>query len=541
MVIRDGAIKDNNGMIDSGISDIEAANNGLSDRDINDIIDSMCQQRAENSDVMIMENIQNSQVQSHIIDPILEEKISIEMERDMIEREIVRDIFESGTPMSIEELNMLKAQGIYDKYIQNKQNENNMEEVAMTDLEEEMIQSMKEPLPGEIINENIQVNNDTDVDSNTSYPEKLRFHQQENGPITEEISIELSDSSDTDSGESEQQDPEDTTEKEVKEYDEMTDEEKEDFNDVPVSNLDVTDEDMSAKLNEQFKDLNSEDVIQMISVMRRYQAGEKFNVYAALPEVFRVEIDKAALDANVTDRSVINFFAKNFINDIVQDAFMSKEIKNFESELKEATKGMDNLPGMIIDSYSDDLKKKFEDNMLDLADKIEEENAEKADQLRRISASFHATYTLERIIENLKDRPSNINSYYKEGRDCYTKMCREFDEKFKDTTPRIKPLSSLLIPLTSNKETSWRSDYAKALIAMVKHTIFEATEDSSIEGHIYAYYMMSGFINLNFTANSSKISEELIKSINTVMDMIDNYMTNLWESKKNKKKTKNKK
>ena len=40
--------------------------------------------------------------------------------------------------------------------------------------------------------------------------------------------------------------------------------------------------------------------------MKRYQSGEKFNVYQALPTVFRNEINKAAMEAGVTDKVTIN-------------------------------------------------------------------------------------------------------------------------------------------------------------------------------------------------------------------------------------------
>ena len=58
--------------------------------------------------------------------------------------------------------------------------------------------------------------------------------------------------------------------------------------------------------------------------MKRYQSGEKFNVYQALPTVFRNEINKAAMEAGVTDKVTINFFAKNLINDIISDTYIGK-------------------------------------------------------------------------------------------------------------------------------------------------------------------------------------------------------------------------
>ena len=87
------------------------------------------------------------------------------------------------------------------------------------------------------------------------------------------------------------------------------------------------------------------------------------------------------MEAGVTDKDTINFFAKNLINDIISDTYIGKEFNDFQAELEEATAPMNNMQGLIFDTYTDDLKVKFEDNMLELAEKIKEEEPDKSENL----------------------------------------------------------------------------------------------------------------------------------------------------------------
>ena len=92
--------------------------NNLSNKQINELIDSLCTIRMENPDVLAMDNINNQRVDN--MDPFERERLEIETDRVNIEADILRNIFENtSTPMSFEEINELKAKGLYDKYMDN--------------------------------------------------------------------------------------------------------------------------------------------------------------------------------------------------------------------------------------------------------------------------------------------------------------------------------------------------------------------------------------------------------------------------------------
>ena len=58
----------------------------------------------------------------------------------------------------------------------------------------------------------------------------------------------------------------------------------------------------------------------------------------------------------------------------------------------------------------------------------------------------------------------------------------------------------------------------------------------NVQSHIYAYYTMLGFININLTANNSEIMIEFCKNIHEIIVDIEKYMRELNNSKKKGKR-----
>ena len=94
-------------------SDIDLNKGRMTRSQVNDLIDSLCDTRMENPDVVLMDQIKNN---SKFYDPIAQEKYEIEQDRISIEDDILKGIFESDAPMSIEERNEYIANGTYQKY-----------------------------------------------------------------------------------------------------------------------------------------------------------------------------------------------------------------------------------------------------------------------------------------------------------------------------------------------------------------------------------------------------------------------------------------
>ena len=250
-----------------------------------------------------------------------------------------------------------------------------------------------------------------------------------------------------------------------------------------------------------------------------------------------MEILKAAEDSDVHDRSVLNFFAKNFINDLVSDVYMSEEIDNFTTEMESITKGIDNVPGLIVDTYTDDLKDKFENTLIKAAEEVKETDPDKSEKLLTIVQNFRDSYSLKRIIDDITERPSLANRAYKMGRDRWNTVVLDSKNKFENSNPRIRSIDTVYSVLSTYPETKDFSELTrKALCVLLHNSMMEAVKDESVENHIYAYYLTAGFINIRFTSNNSEIVNELIKNVIKVLTLIDNIIEQVQSSKKGKKK-----
>lgn len=530
---------------------------GMTNSEVNSLIDELCKTRMENSNIVLMDNIINSRVANNY-DPIKQEQYEILQDKIAVENDLIASIFEGNTPMTIEEVNELKAKGIYDKYIQikNKQEDNDI----MDDMEAEIRARLKnEDKVTEVISEREETNMDdgsitfqektltsenTETDSNQYIieiedisPKVIDLSLNQSSDANEELADVMGELKQTIDNITDVKTISNIIEKNTSEqlsdenYEGMSIEE---INDVEPTDLEVSDEAIMETVTEKYP-VSNEDAVQLINVINRYKAREKFNVYEALPNSIKKAIDEeAGLKA---DRSIINFFAKSLINNLVNDTYIDKEIKDFNKELKETLSPMGNIMGNMMDEYNDEVYDKFTTKLIEKADEIQETDNNKAEQLRRIANNFEETLTLHRITSIISRCPSLINKAYKSGRDDWAKINRDYNELIENVEPKPRDLSSCLKGLIT---IGIPEDYAKALIILVKNTIITSIENGSVEEHVYAYYISNALYSLSFSAIKGKAMNKVKENVEKTVEEIDKYMAPL-KSRKTKKKNKKKK
>jgi esterase/lipase len=489
----------------------------LTDRDIDDLIGSLCAQRMYNPDVEIMDRIQKDNDIPQFKDEFEEEKYHLNKECQDIENDIINDLATDIAPLNFEQMQADKAQRIYEAY---KSKQKQKEESGGTDIMSEMVRELQDE-----INRENAMGDDTNNIPVVTAEEVVEsdYHQfQDSLEITDGVCITTNENI-----------PEEVKE-EVEEND-MTEEEIENFNDVPATEIEVSDEELTDKVKTIIgsgESINDNDVIRILDIVKRYKNGEKFSVYNELPTSFKQLIDQAAMEAGVTDIRYRNYFAKNFINELVSDIFLSKEIKNFEDEMAEIHKQMGNIPGMVVDSYSDEIGDKYI-GLRDIADKIENEDHDKAEKLRAIAQCFEDTFTLKRIFDEIEKNPSFVNRNYKRGRDSYNRMVEDFNETFADVKPKVK---SIEIVHDSLAMLGYDEEIVRTVVSMIYSSIMSSAKELTIETHIYAYYLILGFNNLIMTSNNSKYIYRLHGSIMDLIDKNNEIMASLRSTRPVKKK-----
>lgn len=313
----------------------------------------------------------------------------------------------------------------------------------------------------------------------------------------------------------------------------------EDLEDVPVSTLEVTDDQVLTNMHNIVGDtISDNDAMALVDILRRYKAGEKFSVFNALPESVKIQIRKSASETGESPRhAILEFFAKNLINDIISDAFMSTEINNFQEELDTYAKAAGNVTGVIVDSYTDEVKEKFETGLLKTADKIQESNPEKADELRDIAKYFCYTHTLELIKKHIENGGDTyLNRCYKKTRKI-KQYTTAFNAYYEGTTPKIRDIESLAIPF---RQLMIDEDVAETLVIMLGDSCYEQPKGSLV-GNIYAFYLLTGVMNIAMSANTSDTIREIRDNIAFLVTEVRHFLNRRMKDSKyggNKKKGK---
>lgn len=560
---------------------------GLSDNDVDSLIGELCSARKNNLDVGIVDNISNYNNSTNLIE---QEEIDIKKDAEMINDDILKSIFESDTPLSQEEMNELKAKGIYAEYM-SKFN-NNQEDNAMQSIEEEIRNSLArdEESITEVISEEKEVSTDSfpeetesnkesdtsDKDINTNENKKSSPKVLISGDdrsvgkksalasamaFPNFVSGAVSDMGGTPYGEESLEDVAkelvDTVDKvtsveglqeamAAESKDENSDDDREmtieEFNDVPATELSVPDDVLTSALMEKYDNVDTQDALKLIEVMNRYKSGEKFNVFEALPDSLKQAIAAEAMSVGA-DKATINFFAKSFINDLVNNTYLDKEIQDFNEELKEVLAPMNNIAGTIMDEYSDEVYHKFTNNLEDKANEIQDTDPDKANELREVSKAFNDAISLKRVCDIIEKTPSLINKAYKNARDNWTSFRNEYDKKVSLVSPSPRTIQYYETGLYNTKfSKDYSPEYMRTIIVLVANTVLRAVEENTLTEHVYAYYASNAMYTIAFTANNSEVNNIVMNALNSIFEKIDEYMAPLLarNSKKNRKRNKKK-
>lgn len=479
-------------------------NSHLSNKDLSKLIDSLCEARSENSEAILMDQVKNN---SSFLDPLVQEERDIEEDMMDIEKDMLKSIFESDTELSIEERNELIANGLYQKYQAMIAARNNQEDDAMSDIEAELRATLESSgnLEGGIINENAVTEPIFQPSADTSNEENIPVGTTENNDTSEDTTVVA----------------EPVTE--AAEDRPMTIEE---INDVPATDLTVSDDKIIDKLKEQ--GIMYEDAMQLIDVMNRYKNKEKFKVFDAFPESIKNAILKEA-DAVGADKTTIEFFSKSYINNIVNDIYLDTEIKSFNEELSKTLEPMGNIVGTMMDEYNDEVYENFTTKLLEKAEEIKESDPERSKQIITSSHNFEEAVSLKRILDKVKANPAYINKHYKKARDDFGNISLNYNNtigKISIKKCRPKTITDCGAGLQSMEI---KSDYIATIISMIVTEVIDSIKLNTTEDHIYAYYLTNAVFNLKFSANSGKSHEITASAVNELVKAIDDYMAPLNE------------
>lgn len=503
--------------IDRTLCNGSGVDGSISEEQVDMVMNKLMQVRQNNDDVVVMDKVMSGEInaKSNYVNPLLAEQYANARISREIDEEILHDL-ERNTHT-------------FDNQIQNTINRNK-KIIEMKKESEKTMENILTPEDTKPVIKTEDIIQDIEIEPATK-SNTIKEIEEQDKRFQEEINKMAADS-----------------DREIAEADSeeapMTDEE---LNDVPASTITVSDNELKSALKSKVsEDISDEDAQQILNVIKKYQSGEKFKVFDELPKILQDKITETIQESGQTTMKLREFFAKTILNEFVSDTGMDVEIRNFNQELAEATKGLGNFTGMVIDEYSNELKDKFYDNLISVADKIQEEDPERAEKIRSIATAFDDAIHLKSVYEKIKTTPSVINRAYKEAMFHYDRYCTEFSIKHGNCKPKLKQPKVIEESIMNNLAST--RELARTVTILILQSIDARSSDSgdnymglrykqfdSVADHVYAYYALLGFVNLNFTANRSEIVNNFREAVKEILLECASYMLKISTGKGNSK------
>lgn len=253
----------------------------------------------------------------------------------------------------------------------------------------------------------------------------------------------------------------------------------------------------------------------LMKTIMRVRNGEKFEIYKSLPENIQAEVDKLLKEAGRPLTPVTKEEAAKFIIDgMISDINLEKEFIDFQEALNKEL----NIPE-ITEFYSEAIKAQMEEELLSIADSLQETEPEKAESLRRVSQSYTDSYTYARILDGLENN-AKIRTRITKDFDRYKRFCEDINRKMKDSTFIIKDSFLMVEVLAGKLDPKYTErDIANFVIAFAK-TCDRLSADR-IEDCAYIYYTIRNITDLAFIEQAgTEFSKQIINNIETTIDKI---------------------
>lgn len=148
-------------------------------------------------------------------------------------------------------------------------------------------------------------------------------------------------------------------------------------------------------------DLSDDEVLKFANLIMRVRAGEKFNMFPELPKVLQKQITDMTAEQNIPIPQIAQFhqyMAQSIIDELIHDA----ELDALSIDLEKAMKELIPAP---MEMYSEFNKDYIENEFINVADKIREENPRTADNLLAMRQGFIDAYTysnMYKVLDNKK-------------------------------------------------------------------------------------------------------------------------------------------
>lgn len=270
-----------------------------------------------------------------------------------------------------------------------------------------------------------------------------------------------------------------------------------DFDDVRT-NLNISENIVKESIASMFPHFQVSDMQDFMVALNRYRKGDKVSYYNLLPQSMKTEIDTLVGGANigyasqkearkyVVEGMFEQIISENYSNAITVD--LTDSLNESYNQLYEDTKGE-------FSKYNNNQRYMYETHMLEYAEKIREEDPEKADLCIRSSEAFVEAYTYQKMYFTFTN--SGKLKAKKIELEKFERTCADWCMKYNNTKMVINNLYDLYPILSVLTDGVFDDEIVKRfIIAFTKYTLNMSPE--KVDEHVFMYYFIKNILSLKY-------------------------------------------
>jgi hypothetical protein len=238
------------------------------------------------------------------------------------------------------------------------------------------------------------------------------------------------------------------------------------------------------------------------------------------------------------------FLTREFLKDTIRSSAISNAIYEFEKEMSNVTKAINDPIGSLLSEQYDKVSDNYKIVLQKEYDDIKDTEPERAADIKELIDGYKDSHELNTLFEYITKKPSILNRAYKASTVEVCRLMNEFDKIFGKMEPKIKNSSIIFTALQKMKIHP--NFYNPAVYLMMKsslmmyHNCDNKTGSKLRAYQVYSHYMMNNFSTIDKVGDKAKDSITFKDNFMKLLTMVDNYVKSLQEEKPYKKK-KNKK
>lgn len=261
-------------------------------------------------------------------------------------------------------------------------------------------------------------------------------------------------------------------------------------------------------------DLSDVDILEILSFLKKVEDEKPKKLYNLLPRSIKKAIDDAF--KYETHKDAKEFAAREFYNMIYSEIKVDKEFMELDEMIKKEMEIPD-----ITDMYLDYIREVMEDKLLEKANVVEKESVEKAEILRRMSASFTDSYTYTTLRNKIMNKRGIINKQLTKELKNYDSYCNKINAMYKHSNFIITDVRTLLYILDRKLPDDIHINSIKKFIILL-FQICRNKDISKLEDHTYIYYSTKLIQSLDhIDSPKTDMSITILKNIIEIINLIE--------------------